>query len=55
MFVLWCEDSLKLKGGFVDLLGRFQQNTCGVLSKICAVLQIDICKQYPKSSNLVCL
>lgn len=44
VFVLWCEDSLKLKGGFVDLLGSFQHNTCIVLSKICSVLKIDIYK-----------
>ena len=46
LFVLRCEDSLKLKGVFVDLLGSFQQNAYIVLSKICAVLPIDVCKWH---------
>lgn len=45
VFVLWCEESLKLKGIFGDLLGSFSHNTCVVLSKICAVLEIDIFKK----------
>lgn len=46
VFVLWCEESLKLKGIFFDLLGNFQHNTYVVLSKICAVLKVDIYKKH---------
>lgn len=46
VFVLWCEESLKLKGIFVDLLGSSQHNTCIVLSKIYPVLKVDIYKKH---------
>lgn len=52
LFVLQCEDSLKLKESSVDLLGSFQHNTCFVWNPCCVEnrrLQV-----VSKSSWFVC-